>query len=132
MSRKLRFVFALVSVVFLSMLATGCSDDGPSEPTTTPPTTGTVVVNPSPDTLTCTWQLAGPASYSHNGTSGETLSSLDPGDYTLTWSAVAGWNPPDPVSPTQSLAAGKTVTFNGTYTTAVTEAVSVPDAPASG
>jgi len=128
MSRELRFVFALVSVVFLSMLATGCGDDGPSEPT--PPTTGTVVVNPSPDTLTCTWQLEGPASYSHNGTSGEKLSSLDPGDYTLTWGAVAGWNPPDPVSPIQSLTAGKTVTFNGTYTAAVTEAVSVPDAPA--
>jgi hypothetical protein len=126
---KSRFLLILAAVVLLSVWVVGCSDDGPAEPEPTQPTTGTVVVNPAPDTLDCTWQLTGPSSYDHNGIGGETLTSLDPGDYTLTWGAVSGWNTPDPASPTLALAAGKTVTFSGTYTVAATEAVSVPDAP---
>ncbi len=126
---KSRFLLILAAVVLLSVWTVGCSDDGPAEPEPTQPTTGTVVVNPAPDTLDCTWQLTGPSSYDHNGTGGETLTSLTPGDYTLTWGAVSGWNTPDPVSPTLALAAGKTTTFNGTYTAAVTEAVGTPGAP---
>ena len=125
-----RFILVSVAVVLLCVWAIGCGDDGPAAPAPTPgPTTGTVVVNPSPDSLVCPWQLTGPSSYSHDGTDEETLTDLAPGDYTLTWVAVAGWNLPDPASQTMTLAAGKTVTFSGTYTVAVAEAVSDPDAP---
>ena len=109
------------------MLAIGCGEDSPTEPT---PTTGKIVVDATPDSLDSPWQLAGPSGYLHNGTGDESLSSLDPGDYTVTWGAVPGWDLPDPASSTQTLAAGGTKTFNGTYTEVVTaETVSAPGAP---
>jgi len=113
--------------MLLSMLAVGCGEDGP---TALAPTTGKIVVNATPDSLDCTWVLTGPSGYLHNGTGDESLSSLDPGDYTLTWGAVSGWELPDPASSTQTLAAGGTKTFNGTYTEVVTaETVNTPGAP---
>ncbi len=109
------------------MLAVGCGEDSPTEPT---PTTGKIVVNASPDSLDSPWVLTGPSGYSHNGIGDESLSSLDPGDYTLTWGAVSGWDLPDPASSTQTLTAGGTKTFSGTYTEVVTaETVSTPSAP---
>jgi len=124
-----RTIIVLTAIVLVSAGLIGCGEDATAPEPEPKPTTGTVVVNPAPDSLACPWQLTGPSSYSHDGTGDETLSKLAPGDYTLTWSAVAGWNRPDPASPTQTLAAGGSVTFSGTYTVAGTETVSAPDAP---
>ena len=118
-------------VVFLVLVAgmagmIGCGSEDPAAPTPQP---GTVVVNASPDAPVCPWQLAGPSGYSHDGSGDETLTGRKAGDYTLTWGAVAGWDLPDPAMETLALAAGDSVTFDGTYTPSGPETISVPDAP---
>ena len=45
---------------------------------------------------------------------GSTLSNVDPGSHTLTFSTIQGWNTPK--SQTVKITAGKTVTKKGTYT----------------
>lgn len=76
--------------------------------------TGTIAIDPEPNSLNAPWSLVGPCDYSTSGTGDETLTNLDPGDYTITWGAVPGWTTPS--NSTQTLAAGQTVTFSGTYT----------------
>ncbi len=122
-----RFTTFLVLLVLIFTLSTGCEESTPTSPPE--PTTSTVIVNRAPDALSCTWQLEGPDSYFYDGSDDETLTSLDPGEYTLTWGAVAGWDRPDPLEETETVAAGATITFSGTYTEVVSEAVSPPDAP---
>jgi hypothetical protein len=69
-----RIILALVAVGMLCMWAIGCSEDSPSAPQPTPgPTTGTVVVNPSPDSLACSWQLTGPSSQTQSLAAGGTV-----------------------------------------------------------
>jgi len=77
------------------------------------PQTGTIVIDPSPDSIDTPWSLSGPNSYSASGNGDQILTSLDPGDYTLTWGTVSGWITPS--NSTQTLPAGETVTFVGTY-----------------
>ena len=79
---------------------------------------GTIHVNPEPADMNAAapWTLTGPGSYSQTGTWDQTLTSLTPGDYTLTWGDVFGWTKPSPPAPTQTLAADGTITFTGTYT----------------
>ena len=74
---------------------------------------GTIVIDPEPNSLNAPWSIVGPCSYSTSGTGDETLTELAPGDYTVTWGAVSGWI--EPSNSTQTLAANETVTFNGTY-----------------
>jgi len=80
------------------------------------PAKGTVSVNPDPNTINAPWTLTGPGGYSLNGNGDQTLSNLDPGDYTLTWGDVNGWNKPSQTPVTQQIQAGGQVTFSGTYT----------------
>jgi hypothetical protein len=51
---------------------------------------GTVMINPDPDNISAPWTLTGPNSYSQSGVGDQTLTSLAPGDYTLTWGDVPG------------------------------------------
>jgi formylglycine-generating enzyme required for sulfatase activity len=76
--------------------------------------TGTIEIDPSPDSLDAPWTLTGPDGYSNAGTGDHTLSGLVVGDYTLTWGEVSGWTAPSPM--TQTLAADGTISFTGTYT----------------
>ena len=77
------------------------------------PVTGTIVIDPSPDALNAPWSLAGPSGYNNSGNGDATLPELEPGEYTITWGAVAGWiTPPGEM---QTLTAGATITFTGTY-----------------
>jgi len=77
------------------------------------PTTGTIVIDPEPDALNAPWSLSGPGGYNNSGNGDLTLNDLDIGDYTITWGAVAGWiTPPGEM---QTLTAGATITFTGTY-----------------
>jgi len=110
-----RFTSIFMVLALICVSAIGCGDDDPAAPKPEPATTGTVVVNASPGTVTCSWRLTGPDSYVHNGTDDETLEELEPGDYTLTWIAMSGWNRPDPAVETKTLAAGETTTFSGTF-----------------
>jgi uncharacterized protein (TIGR02145 family) len=74
---------------------------------------GTIIIDPNPDGINAPWSLEGPCSYSTSGNGDNTLTSLDPGDYTITWGAVSGWTAPS--NSMQTLAAAQTVTFSGTY-----------------
>ena len=65
--------------------------------------------------VTAPWTLTGPNSFSQTGTGDQALTNLAPGDYTLTWGNVAGWTKPSPATSTQTLTAGGTITFTGTY-----------------
>ncbi len=110
-----RFTSIFIVLALICVSAIGCGDDDPAAPKKETATTGTVVVNASPSTVTCTWRLTGPDSYIHNGTDDETLTELEPGDYTLTWIVMTGWNRPDPAVVTQTVTAGATTTFSGTF-----------------
>ncbi|MCK4538369.1 MAG: hypothetical protein KAV42_06185, partial [Candidatus Krumholzibacteria bacterium] len=122
-----RFTSVFMALVLIITLGISCSDDSPTTPK--PSEKSTIIVDRAPNDLDCNWQLLGPVSYSYNGTDDETLTDLEPGDYTLTWGVVTGWDRPDPAVQAQTVAAGGSVTFSGTYTEAVVEIVSAPDAP---
>ncbi len=75
--------------------------------------TGTVFINPDPDSIAAPWTVTGPYGYSNLGTGDQTLSNLPIGDYTITWGNVAGWD--QPASETKAIIDGGTTTFSGTY-----------------
>jgi hypothetical protein len=75
-----------------------------------------VVISAEPAAMTMApWTLTGPASYSQSGTGDLAVYNLTPGDYTLTWGDVPGWEKPSPPSSTRALAVGGTIAFTGTY-----------------
>jgi len=74
---------------------------------------GTIVIDPSPDSLNAPWTLTGPDSYSNNGTGDQTLNDIPVGDYTMNWGHVSGWT--RPADETLALSADATITYNGTY-----------------
>lgn len=86
--------------------------------------TGTITVDPNPNSLNARWTLQGPNGYSNTSTGDQTLSNLEPGSYTLTWQNIACWTAPTPNPRTQSLSAGGAITFAGTYTAAAAPQVS--------
>ena len=98
------------SAILLALLVVGCGDDDPVTPAST---VGTVIVNPSPDQIEAPWTLTGPGSFSTSGTGDQTYAELERGEYTLAWQTVTGWISPS--DSTQTLAAGGTITFSGTY-----------------
>ncbi len=74
-----------------------------------PPQVGTISV--TADAPGATFNLTGPADYSGVP---RTISNAPPGHYTITWNAVMGYTTPASVS--QTLTAGGTIIFTGTYT----------------
>jgi|GEM_PF-1535238 len=99
---------------------------------------GTIVIDAEPNNLNAPWSLAGTCSYDTTGNGDDTLTNLDPGDYTIAWETVLGWTAPS--SSTQNLAAGKTLTLGGTYvqnvvpvlTTAAVSAITQTTAQSGG
>jgi hypothetical protein len=79
---------------------------------------GTIVVDPEPDSINAPWSLTGPCSYNESGNGDDILTGLNPGDYSVTWGDVSGWTKPS--NSTQNLAADDTLTFLGTYVEEVT------------
>jgi formylglycine-generating enzyme required for sulfatase activity len=79
-----------------------------------PPGTGTIEIDPEPNSLNAPWSITGPDEYQASGTGDQILSELSTGEYTLTWGEVAGWI--TPTSPAQMLLADGLITFGGTYT----------------
>lgn len=111
----MRASFTVIGLLLIGgLVLSGCSsdDDGPAAPTT-----GSVVITVTPDDIGAGWTLAGPGDFNDQGTGAKTYTALDPGEYTLTWNAVAGWTPP--VAETKSLTTGGKITFAGTYTEVV-------------
>jgi uncharacterized protein (TIGR02145 family) len=77
------------------------------------PETGTIVIDPSPDSINAPWSITGPDSYSAGGAGDDTLLNLAPGDYTLTWGDVWSWI--TPADETRYLSLAETLTFSGIY-----------------
>jgi formylglycine-generating enzyme required for sulfatase activity len=104
-------IFLQMFIAFLGLLFWGCGgDDGPTNP---PVPTGSISIEAAPNDFEAPWQLTGPDTSSLRGAGNLTISEVAPGDYTLIWGAVEGWI--DPGSSTQTLDAGATVSFSGTY-----------------
>lgn len=76
---------------------------------------GTITIDPEPNSINAPWQIAGPNAFSRSGTGDALLTDMIEGTYVLTWGAVAGRISPVPAVVTQSLALGGAVTFSGTY-----------------
>jgi len=74
-----------------------------------------IVVDPQPD-IGASWHLVGPNGFVHDGVGYENLADPQPGDYTLTWGAVADWVTPTPNPVTRQLAGTSVLVFHGVYT----------------
>ena len=96
----------LLSGILVLAMVGGCSDtsSGPEE-------TGTIIIDPEPNSLSAPWVLTGPQGDSGNGD--ETLTGMPMGEYTLTWGAVSGYITPSPEQ--RNLVANGTITFDVTY-----------------
>ena len=85
--------------------------DTPAPP---PVTTGTIILNITPDAMAGSWNLSGPSN--QTGSGDKTMESLPPGSYQLTWpSAPAGWVALSPLSVELSLEAGTNRTIDMRY-----------------
>ncbi len=105
---KRNLALVLLATVGVCVTLIGCGGDDPAQPSQT----GTVVIDQSPDALSgSAWDLTGPQS--ETGAGDMTMADMPVGEYTLTWTAVAGYL--TPASDTQTLAADGTITFSGTY-----------------
>ncbi|MBD3336808.1 MAG: SUMF1/EgtB/PvdO family nonheme iron enzyme [Candidatus Eisenbacteria bacterium] len=92
----------------LSLAFAGCDDDDPVGS----PESGTIEIEQTPDELVAAaWSLTGPQAAGGAGDS--TLVEMPPGAYTATWDYVEGFL--TPLAATQTLTAGETITFRGTY-----------------
>ncbi len=80
------------------------------------PGPNTILVTSEPDGVCDGWNMVGPSSFSAGSTGGFSLIShyVVPGEYTITWNSVDGWN--TPAQETLTLAADGTINFHGVYT----------------
>ena len=78
-------------------------------------TTGTVVVSVVPEESNGAWRVVGPDGPGPLERGSRTLEELSPGSYTLRWVSTQGWELPDPVEVTFTLAAGDTRTVEGFF-----------------
>jgi len=91
-----------------------CSDD--DNTTTGPPvSSGTIIVDPQPDSISPPWLLVGPGGFSHAGNGDTTFVQLGAGDYSLTWGDYPDWTIPGPNPHDVQLVAWDTLTIQGTY-----------------
>jgi uncharacterized protein (TIGR02145 family) len=74
---------------------------------------GTIVIDPEPNSINASWSITGPCDYSASGNGDKTFTYRDLGDYTITWGTVPDWT--TPANSTQTLGSGQTLTFTGTY-----------------
>lgn len=102
----------LVFLLVFSMSSAGCTNSqevAPSVPSVR------IEVRSLPEQITPTWTLTGPDEYVLNSGGNTTLTDLAPGEYTVYWHTVEGWNLPNPPYETKSLQADQTATFIGIY-----------------
>jgi len=74
---------------------------------------GTIIVDPNPDSLNATWTLVGPGGYQYSGTGDATSTNLVPGRYVITWSDESGWAAPG--KDTCLLEENETMVLTGLY-----------------
>ncbi|MCK9995473.1 MAG: hypothetical protein KAH56_04240 [Candidatus Krumholzibacteria bacterium] len=80
------------------------------------PGPNTILVTSEPDGICDGWNMVGPGSFSSGSTGGFALLShfVVPGEYTITWNTVDGWN--TPATEVLTLVADGTINFHGVYT----------------
>lgn len=102
----------LIVVLMPLLLASGCGDDD-DHPTDPQPLPGTVVVTVDPDDVAASWSLTGPDAGAWSGTGSLLLDGMDPGEYSIVWGEVAGYQTPEVTR--QTLAEADTLTLVGRY-----------------
>ncbi|MCP4573698.1 MAG: hypothetical protein GY838_15170 [bacterium] len=121
--------FPVVLIVLLSAIAGlgACSEnEGPiAPPAITPPPTGAVLVDVSPDSSLFTWSLIDADTNTHTGWGDSVLTGFPVGDCEMIWGDLAGFHTPDPRRETRSVVAGDTISFSVTYSTLPTEPVKI-------
>ena len=101
-------------ILGVALLASGCGGgDDPASPPNTQ-ATGTIVIDPAPDSIDAPWTLTAPDGGTRTGAGDMTLANMAVGTYAITWEAVTGWNTPDEGEAT--LTEGGTITLSCTYT----------------
>lgn len=103
-----------VAIAVLAAILVGCGNER-EDPSSLELGMGTLVIDPSPDSINAPWQLAGPDNYLAAGSGDLSLDELAVGNYTLEWGIVPGYERPNPYVISQSLAAGETGIFRGDY-----------------
>jgi len=100
------FVLVLGALALLASCATS-----PSEPSASP--TGSVAVDPEPDSVRAPWSLGGPGGYSLSDSGDTLLQEMPVGDYVVTWQDVGGYV--TPAATTGTLGEGETLLLTCTY-----------------
>jgi hypothetical protein len=105
-----------VLLVVFALITGGCSNvDDPVAPAASSGSeTGTVHITPEPEDLAAAWTLTGPGGYTRSGSGAEILAELTPGEYSVTWVPLRGYQTPD--AEQQILSGDSLVTFTGAYT----------------
>lgn len=75
---------------------------------------GTITIDPEPNNLNVPWRITGPSDFSAAGSGDAILTNMFPGNYTLTWGLVSGWES-NPVVVTQTMTASGSLTYTGTH-----------------
>jgi formylglycine-generating enzyme required for sulfatase activity len=75
---------------------------------------GTITIDPEPNKINAPWRMDGPNEFSKTGSGDAILTNMFPGDYTLTWGLVSGWES-SPAMATQTMTANGSLTFTGTH-----------------
>lgn len=70
----------------------GCGEDGINSPEDV---SGWIHISPEPEHIEAPWVLTGPSEFSHEGIGEERVTSLEHGEYELSWGVVSGWTSPD-------------------------------------
>jgi uncharacterized protein (TIGR02145 family) len=76
-------------------------------------TSGTIVIDPTPDSINAPWSITGPDGYTSSGNGDDTLTNLEIGDYTISWGIVPDWI--RPANLRYTLAWGETANIDGNY-----------------
>ncbi len=108
-----RTIWLLVAASLVILLI-GCSDDDDTNPITPPvSTTGTILINSSPEDIGATWTLTSTDGFELSGLGEASLPDLRESDYTLVWHDVNHWITPG--ESMQTLEPDSTLTFIGAY-----------------
>ncbi len=76
---------------------------------------GEIQINPTPEDLDAPWTLTGPEGFTESGNGAAILEGEEivPGDYTIVWADIDGWETPP--SQVQTLVEGEGLTFSAQY-----------------
>ena len=76
----------------------------------------TVAVDVEPDAAEATWDLMGPDGFAASGRGDAVFFQVVPGEYTMTWHAVDGWESPLPATVVRTVKPYLVKTLRGFYT----------------